>query len=76
MASRPNWRGYLRLSLVSCPVALFPASSASEKVSFHLLNGATGNRLKQQYIDSETGNLVERDERVKGYEVSKDDTSR
>jgi DNA end-binding protein Ku len=73
MAPRANWKGYLKLSLVSCPVALFPASSASEKVSFHMLNGATGNRLKQQYVDSETGDLVERDERVKGYEVAKGD---
>ncbi len=73
MAPRPNWKGYLKLSLVSCPVALYPASSASEKVSFHMLNGATGNRLKQQYVDSETGDLVERDERIKGYEISKGD---
>jgi DNA end-binding protein Ku len=73
MAPRPSWKGYLKLSLVSCPVALYPSSSASEKVSFHMLNGETGNRLKQQYIDSETGDIVERDDRVKGYEVSKGD---
>lgn len=73
MAPRPNWKGYLKLSLVSCPVALYPVSTASEKVSFHLLNGATGNRLKQQYVDSETGDLVERDERIKGYEIAKGD---
>ena len=73
MAPRPSWKGYLKLSLVSCPVALYPASSSSEKVSLHMLNGDTGNRLKQQYIDSETGDVVERDDRVKGYEVSKGD---
>ena len=73
MAPRPSWKGYLKLSLVSCPVALYPASSSSEKVSFHMLNAETGNRLKQQYVDSDTGDLVERDERVKGYEVSKGD---
>ncbi len=73
MAPRPSWKGYLKLSLVSCPVALYPASSASEKVSFHMLNGETGNRLKQQYVDSDTGDVVERDERVKGYEVAKGD---
>lgn len=73
MPSRANWKGYLKLSLVSCPVALFPAASASEKVSFHLLNEATGNRLKQQYVDAETGAVVEREERVKGYEVAKGD---
>ncbi len=73
MAPRPSWKGYLKLSLVSCPVALYPASSSSEKISFHMLNGETGNRLKQQYVDAETGDIVERDERVKGYEVSKGD---
>lgn len=73
MAPRPSWKGYLKLSLVSCPVALYPSASASEKVSLHMLNGDTGNRLKQQYIDSETGEVVERDDRVKGYEVSKGD---
>ena len=73
MAPRPSWKGYLKLSLVSCPVALYPSSSSSDKVSFHMLNAETGNRLKQQYIDAETGDLVERDERVKGYEISKGD---
>ena len=73
MAPRPSWKGYLKLSLVSCPVALYPSASSSEKVSLHLLNGETGNRLKQQYVDSETGAIVERDDRVKGYEVSKND---
>lgn len=73
MAPRPSWKGYLKLSLVSCPVALYPAATASEKISLHMLNAETGNRLKQQYVDSETGDVVERDERVKGYEVSKGD---
>lgn len=73
MAPRPSWKGYLKLSLVSCPVALYPAASSSEKVSFHMLNGETHNRLKQQYVDAETGDVVERDDRVKGYEVSKGD---
>ena len=73
MAPRPSWKGYLKLSLVSCPVALYPSTSASEKVSLHMLNGETGHRLKQQYVDSETGDVVERDERVKGYEVAKGD---
>lgn len=73
MAPRANWKGYLKLSLVSCPVALFPAASANERVSFHLINGETHNRLKQQYIDSVTGDLVESDERMRGYEVAKGD---
>ena len=53
MAPRANWKGYLRLSLVSCPIALYPASSLSEKVSFNRINRKTGNRLKQQNVDSE-----------------------
>jgi tetratricopeptide (TPR) repeat protein len=58
MAPRANWKGYLRLSLVSCPIALYPASSVSEKVSFNRINRKTGNRLKQQNVDSETGEIV------------------
>lgn len=73
MPPRANWKGYLKLSLVSCAVALFPAASSSERVSFHLLNRATGNRLKQQYVDAETGEIVEREDRVKGYEIAKGD---
>jgi DNA end-binding protein Ku len=73
MPPRANWNGYLKLSLVTCQVALFPAASDKEKVSFHLLNGATGHRLKQQYLDSETGRVVDREDRVKGYEVAKGD---
>ena len=57
MAPRANWKGYLRLSLVSCPIALYPASSLSEKVSFNRINRKTGNRLKQQNVDSETGEV-------------------
>jgi DNA end-binding protein Ku len=72
MAPRANWKGYLRLSLVSCPIALYPASSLSEKVSFNRINRKTGNRLKQQNVDSETGEVVSRDDMVRGYEVAKD----
>ena len=71
MAPRANWKGYLRLSLVSCPIALYPASSLSEKVSFNRINRKTGNRLKQQNVDSETGELVSRENMVRGYEVAK-----
>ena len=71
MAPRANWKGYLRLSLVSCPIALYPASSLTEKVSFNRLNRKTGNRLKQQNVDSETGEVVSRDDTVRGYEVAK-----
>ena len=71
MAPRANWKGYLRLSLVSCPIALYPASSFSEKVSFNRINRKTGNRLKQQNIDSETGEVVTREDTARGYEAAK-----
>src|SRR5262252_65360 len=71
MAPRANWKGYLRLSLVSCPIALYPASSLSEKVSFNRINRKTGNRLKQQNVDSETGEVVPREDTARGYEVGK-----
>ncbi len=73
MAPRANWKGYLKLSLVSCAVELFPASSTKERVSFHLLNRDTGNRLRRQLVDSETGEVVDSDDQVKGYEVAKRD---
>jgi DNA end-binding protein Ku len=72
MAPRPNWKGYLRLSLVSCPIALYPASSLSEKVSFNRINRKTGNRLKQQNVDAETGEVVPREDIARGYEIAKD----
>src|SRR6478672_11773831 len=71
MAPRANWKGYLRLSLVSCPIALYPASSLSEKVSFNRINRKTGNRLKQRNVDSETGDVVPREDIARGYEVAK-----
>jgi len=71
MAPRAYWKGYLKLSLVSCPIALYPATSASERVSFNRINKKTGNRLKQQLVDGETGEPVERDDVGRGYEVGK-----
>ena len=71
MAPRANWKGYLRLSLVSCPITLYPASTLSEKVSFNRLNRKTGNRLKQQNVDSETGDVVPREDTARGFEVAK-----
>jgi DNA end-binding protein Ku len=71
MAPRANWKGYLRLSLVSCPVALYPATTESEKVRFHQLNRKTGNRIKLRRVDAETGDEVESEDIIKGYEVSK-----
>jgi DNA end-binding protein Ku len=69
--ARSSWKGYLKLSLVSCAVALYNASSASERVSFNNLNRKTGNRLKQNLVDSVTGEPVDTAERVKGYQVAK-----
>jgi DNA end-binding protein Ku len=73
MAPRPYWKGYLKLSLVSCAVALYPASTKSERISFHWLNRETGNRLRQQMVDGETGEPVDREDRVRGYQVAKND---
>src|SRR3954466_9387728 len=68
MAPRPSWRGYLRLSLVTCPVAMLPATSEAEKVRFHTLNRATGNRVHARYVDAETGKPLDDEDQVKGYE--------
>ena len=71
MAARANWKGYLRLSLVSCPIALFPATSESEKVRFNQLNKNTGNRIRYVKVDAETGDEVDGENIIKGYQVSK-----
>ena len=71
MAPRAYWKGYLKLSLVSCPVALFPASSEREKISFNQINKKTGNRIKYRKVDAETGDEVDSSEIIKGYEVGK-----
>jgi DNA end-binding protein Ku len=71
VAARAYWKGYLKLSLVSCPIALFPATSEREKISFHQLNKETGNRVRYRKIDAETGDEVPQENIVKGYEVSK-----
>jgi DNA end-binding protein Ku len=71
VAPRAYWKGYLKLSLVSCPIALFPATSEREKISFHQLNKETGNRIRYRKVDAETGDEVSQDNIIKGYEVSK-----
>src|SRR3954451_2536472 len=71
MAPRAYWKGSLKLSLVTCPVVLYPASTSVEKTRFHMINKETGNRLKQQMVDAETGEVVESDQKGRGYEVSK-----
>jgi DNA end-binding protein Ku len=71
MAVRVYWKGYLKLSLVSCAVALVPATTTRDRTRFHTLNRETGNRLRQRMVDEETGEEVEREDRVKGYEVGR-----
>ena len=71
MAPRANWKGYLRLSLVSCPVALYPATTESDKIRFNQINRDTGNRVRYRKVDEGTGEEVGSDSIVKGFEVSK-----
>ena len=71
MAPRAYWKGYLRLSLVSCPIQLFPATSEREKIRFHQLNKDTGNRVRYRKVDEDTGDEVEQANIIKGYEVEK-----
>ncbi len=71
MATRAYWKGTLKLSLVTCPVELYPASTSVDKTHFHLINRQTGHRLKQQMVDAETGDVVEADQKGRGYELRK-----
>jgi DNA end-binding protein Ku len=71
MAPRPYWKGYLKLSLVSCPVAVYTATTSSERVSFRQINKQTGNRLRQQLIDEVTREVVDAADKGRGYEVDK-----
>jgi DNA end-binding protein Ku len=73
MASRSFWKGYLKLSLVTCAVAMTPATTENEKVRFHTLNRKTGNRVISQYVDAVTGKPVDEDDEVKGYPRGEDD---
>jgi DNA end-binding protein Ku len=72
MAPRANWKGFLRLSLVTCPVALYPATSDTEKVSFNQINRKTGHRIKYAKVDADTGEEVANEDIVKGYKVDTD----
>jgi DNA end-binding protein Ku len=72
MAPRANWKGFLRLSLVTCPIALFPATSESEKISFNQINKKTGHRIRYLKVDADTGEEVSNDDIIKGYQVDKD----
>jgi DNA end-binding protein Ku len=69
MAPRPNWKGFLKLSLVSCSVALYPATTTNQRVSFNIINKNSGNRVRYEVVDAETGDPVEKEDRVKGYKM-------
>lgn len=73
MAPRPYWKGYLKLSLVNCPVALSPATTTSGRVRFHVLNRDTGNRVTSRYVDAQTGAPVPEDDQAKGYPRGEND---
>ena len=73
MAARAYWKGYLKLSLVSCPISLFPATSEREKIHFHQINRKTGHRIKYRKVDAETDRDVDPDDIVKGYEARKNE---
>src|SRR5947207_3000486 len=72
MAPRANWKGFLRLSLVTCPVALYPATSDAEKVSFNQINRKTGHRIKYAKVDADTGEEVANEDIMKGYKIDTD----
>ena len=72
MAPRANWKGFLRLSLVTCPVALYPATSDTEKISFNQINKNTGHRIRYARVDAETGEEVPNEDITKGYKVDTD----
>ena len=71
MAPRPSWKGYLKLSLVLCAVSMYPATTTSQRIRFNIINKATGNRIHNEVVDAETGEPVEPEDRVKGYQVEK-----
>jgi DNA end-binding protein Ku len=72
MAPRANWKGHLKLSLVSCAIALFPATTTSDRVRFNVINRETGNRVRHDVVDADTGEEVPQEDRVKGYKVDND----
>jgi DNA end-binding protein Ku len=73
MARQAFWKGYLKLSLVTCPVAMTPATTEADKIRFHTLNRATGNRVESRYVDAETGKSVSDDDQARGYQRGADD---
>ncbi|WP_284775100.1 Ku protein [Agrobacterium sp. lyk4-40-TYG-31] len=69
VSPRANWKGFIKFGEVSCAVALYTAASSSERIAFNTLNRATGNRVRREFVDGETGDVVERDDQIKGYET-------
>ena len=67
-AARANWKGFIKFGEVICPVALYTAASSSERIAFNTLNRATGNRVRREFVDGETGEPVDKDDQIKGYE--------
>ncbi len=72
MAPRSFWKGYLKLSLVTCPIAMTPATTTSNKIHFHTINAKTGNRIESRYVDSVTGKPLGENDEIKGYQVADD----
>ena len=72
MAPRPNWKGFLKLSLVSCSVAMYSATSTSQRIRFNIINKKTGNRIRNEVVDTETGDPVDQEDRVKGFKLEGD----
>jgi DNA end-binding protein Ku len=73
LAQRANWKGFLKVAELVCPVALYTAASTSDRITFHTINRATGHRVNRLFIDSDTGKPVEKEDQVKGYEVGPGD---
>ena len=73
MAPRANWKGFLKIAEVSCPVALYTAASTSDRIALHTINRATGHRVRRQFVDSVSGEAVDSDHQVKGYEMAQGD---
>jgi DNA end-binding protein Ku len=73
LSPRASWKGFLKIADVTVPVSLYAAASTSERIALHTINRPTGNRVRREFVDAETGEIVERDEQVKGYEVGKDE---
>ena len=73
MAPRASWKGFLKIAEVTVPIGLYAAASTAERIALHTINRPTGNRVRREFVDAETGKTVEREDQVKGYEVAKDE---